>query len=74
MKNFYRQLYLKKALEFVLTKGSCTMIEILNYLKTFGVDKSEGVNIANALFENPLIYSDGEMFYDDAVARVRGVV
>lgn len=74
MKNFYRRLYFKKALEYVLEKGSCSLIEILRFLETLGVDKLEGVNIANALFENPMIYSDGEMFYDEAVARLRGTV
>ena len=67
MKNFYRREYFKKALEYVLEKGSCSLIEILRYLEMFGVDKLECLNIANALFENPMIYSDGEMFYDEAL-------
>lgn len=74
MKNFYRQLYFKKALEFVLEKGSCSLIEILRYLESLSVGKEESLNIVNALFENPMIHSDGELFYDEAVARLRGVV
>ena len=74
MKNFYRQLYFKKALEFVLEKGSCSLIEILRYLESLSVNKEESLNIVNALFENPMIHSDGEIFYDEAVARLRGVV
>ena len=69
MKNFYRREYFKKALEYILEKGSCSLIEILRYLESLGVDKLEGLNIANALFENPMTHFDGEMFYDNTVVK-----